>query len=234
MLSLSDFVIERIVFEARYPQNFLLWDRSGELWTQLGRLFPALTLVTAQPNNTQFETDGYSLLCSADALRITCKGEISFSSFKEAAASFFDSCVQTLRIDKIDRLGLRVIFAREYKAIGEAAEAAFSFGKLLKPSSDFFKTDGVPNLVDWRLSWQGSTVGVQLMVRTEDRKVNAQLPWELRSVATISVKNFCALVIDADYFTTAPLYRDQVSADEWLRSSDRSIRKGIEKELFND
>ena len=49
-INLNEFTPLSAVFEARYASQFLIWDRSGALWTGIAGTFPAISTKQAEPN----------------------------------------------------------------------------------------------------------------------------------------------------------------------------------------
>ena len=56
-LSFSDFRPILFVFEVRYPEAFLLWDRAGQVATQLQARYPVSRLNSAEPGKIVFICD---------------------------------------------------------------------------------------------------------------------------------------------------------------------------------
>ena len=232
MYTLSDFQIDRQILEARFPLNYLFWDRAGRLWTALARSFPDLKFVLANPNHTQFEAGNFFLVAEAGVLRVTSKDGVTFDQFEKETVNFCRIAVEVLEIEMFDRLGFRTIWIKYFSSRSKTTEAFREFGLLSVPDGNAFGIKEPPAQLETRLTWEGSNVGAILGLRTEKRRVDPQIPWEVRSQLKATSTEQCALVLDVDYFTTASLQRDQVDVREWINSSKMVVRKALAKEVF--
>ena len=67
-LDLAQFDIEKVSFEVRYENAYLLWDRAGLIWSQARTKWPAIIMKHAEPNDTTFSLDNrYELVVRLDS-----------------------------------------------------------------------------------------------------------------------------------------------------------------------
>jgi hypothetical protein len=232
MLSIDEFEVDRQVFEARFPLSFLLWDRSGEMWSLISRDFEDLKMVNASPINIQFESERFYLVAEPNLLRITSKDNTAYEEFEKKAQAFFRLIVKFLEIQTFTRLGLRTIWTKRFPAMIDARSALAGL-KLVTapdPKSLGFKDD-LPG-VDLKFTWDDAHHGVTLGIRSERRKAEPQIPWEVRTQIEFKAPEKYFLVVDADYYTVPQLRAGQVEVQEWLSSSHRVIKKALTKEVF--
>lgn len=232
MRSLSDFQLEQRVCEARMPQSFLFWDFSGRFWADIVRRVPDLRVLSANPGHTQFESDDFLLIAEPGLLRATAKGHLGHSEFQEKATEFFEVAIDLFKIDVFDRLGYRVIYGREYPSMKEASSAFGEFGLLSIPQPSPFGIAEQSSAMDARITWEDENVGATLGVRTERRNFQAVIPWEARDYIKTTNSQKSMLVIDVDRFTKKKLNRDQASLKEWIGTSEKFIKKSLERGLF--
>jgi hypothetical protein len=116
--------------------------------------------------------------------------------------------------------------------MSKATEAFMEFKLLSVPDGSAIGIKEVPNQLETRLTWEGDKVGAIMGLRTEKRRVEPQIPWEIRSRLKADSSEQCVLVLDVDYFTTTSLQRDQVDVKEWINSSRRVVQKALAKEVF--
>ncbi len=92
VLNLETFKFERAIFEVRYPAALLLWDRSGQLWTDAVEKWPGLMHVSAQPDKTVFKLEPYlEMTTEIGAARfIQHWPKLPLEEFAESSKSFFD------------------------------------------------------------------------------------------------------------------------------------------------
>lgn len=232
MLSLSDFKVDRQIFEARFPQSLLLWDRAGEMWTSISRNFENLKMVSAVPNNTQFETESFYLVVEPVLLRIVAKDDRSFDEFEKHANSFFRIVVDSLEIELFERLGIRTMWAKQFPTMSEASEALRSLDIFRKFKGESFGFEAPSATFDAKTTWEDRHNGAMLGLRTEKRRVEPQVPWEVRSQLSISTEERHLFIVDVDYHTVPKLQRDQIDVKEWISSSQRIVKKALAKEVF--
>lgn len=232
MLSLEDFKIDRQVFEAKYPPNYLLWDRSGEMWATIARDFDGLKLVSAVPNTTQFESASFYLVVEQEVLRITSKDDTPTEKLIENAQSFFKVVVRFLEIELFTRLGLRTIWGKRFGTLTEVREAIKDFQMVRDFRAEEFGLKPNPPGVDLKITSEDKENGITIGLRTEKRHMEPQIPWEFQSDYDWTPKDRFALVVDVDYFTVSQVRKDQLDAEEWIGSSLRRIKKGLAKEIF--
>jgi hypothetical protein len=232
MNTLSEFQVDRQIFEAKFPLNYLFWDRAGKLWTALARSFPEMKFVLADPNHTQFEAGNFYLAAEPGTLRFTSKDGLPFDLFEKGAVNFYRIAVDVLEIELFDRLGFRTIWIKEFPSLAKAAEAFCEFNLLSVPDGNAFGIKESPVQMETRLIWEGDKVGAIMGLHAEKRRVDPQIPWEVRSRLKAASSEQYVLVLDVDYFTTMSLQRNQVDVGEWISSSRRVVQKALVKEVF--
>lgn len=232
-LSLSNFQVDSQVCEARMPQNFLFWDLSGRLWTEMARVFPNLKAVNANPAHTEFEEGDFLLVAEPGVLRVTAKGTVALDEFLKRAAGFFEVGIEVLGFELFERLGYRIVFLREFPSIRAACEAFADLKVLSLPAEPPpFGIKEPPSALDTRITWESEETGTIMGLRAERRNVEPQIPWELRGQIKATGSERFLLVIDVDRYTRKRMVRDQLSVYEWITTSHKLIRRSLEKGLF--
>jgi hypothetical protein len=139
-LPFSSFHRTQAILELRFPDSYLLWDRSGALWRNIGRNFRSLKHQTTTPNqSTFFADDRFSMLVSLDPASITDnspKGAVDptidiFTAFAKAA-------IETLEVKTITRVGNRYLYGIECKSLQEARKKAQSSIPMAIPRRQLF------------------------------------------------------------------------------------------------
>lgn len=232
MLSLSDFEIDRQVFEARFPTAYLLWDRSGKLWRMMADDFPDMRLITAVPTAVQFESANFYLIVESGLLRITAKDNVPFDEFARLTSRFFRLTVETLEIRVFDRLGLRTIWAKNYSDLPKAAAAFRELGLLTELNGESFGLKAPLMGYEAKTIWEDGRNGVTFSCRSEKRHFEPQLPWDVRSTFPLKPVDRYLLIIDTDQYTMSEVRIDQLDIVEWLGSSQRTLKRAFSKELF--
>ncbi len=232
MISLPDFQVDRQIFEARFPQNFLFWDRAGHLWTAASRKLPGVKLVNVDPNHTQFEAGNFQYIAESGIIRVIAKDNEPFSEFEKLATIFFEIVVEFLDIEMFDRVALRTVWTKQYESTLKAVESFRELNLLSEPNGETFGIKTPPIGLDVKVTWEDERTGATLGCRTEKRKVEPIIPWDFRSQIKAASSVHYYLVLDVDYYTIAKVQRDQIDAREWISSSNRFVKKVVGKEMF--
>jgi hypothetical protein len=139
--------------------------------------------------------------------------------------------INVLGISVYQRIGFRQIWTKEYKTIEETVDAYESV-KISKSCSDIFSVNKRASAYNTLVQWEGKTLGASLSVRTERRKQEVQVPWEVRSLVKVESLEKFYLVIDVDYFTTVTLNNEQFNAGEWIRSAHKQVSEKVDSEVL--
>ena len=105
-LKFSDFKLQSVHFEARYEHAFLLWDRSGVIWSEMGKNAGNLKPNKAQPNKTQFSLDDrFNLAVEIDkAYIMDLEPDKKLGTFSELSKQLIDQICEHLHINFFKRL----------------------------------------------------------------------------------------------------------------------------------
>lgn len=232
MLSIDDFKIDRQVFEARFLPSYLLWDRSGEMWSLIVRDFDDLKLVNAVPNSVQFESDLYYLVVETNLLRITSRDNPSFEEFKKKTSSFLQAAIKFLDIEVFTRLGFRTIWNKEYSSMAETCDAFAELNLFRKFVPESFGLNKGNPTTEFKTTWEDARQGLTLMLRTEKRRADPQIPWEFRNVFNLKAVEKYVMAVDVDSYTVPQIRIEQLEISEWLNSSYRHSKKALKKGVF--
>lgn len=214
---LSSFILEQCVLETRFPQALALWDSAGALWRAIQEKWPDIRLVTAEPAKTSFQDGRTGFIIELKAARITVLGSAkSMDELSKIGRDFFRLTAQHLQLSLYERLGLRLIYFKEFKDREQAARAFHSLGLLKVPNSKKFEIEGQPVNQQYSLRWESDKKGALLNCRTETRKVDYDPPIESAQVFSPIHTERSGIVVDVDYYTVAPVEIGQVDMGEWM------------------
>jgi len=223
-LTIDDFKPFSVTCELRYKNAYLIYDRTGQVLEDLRGTFTDISVSTASPPQTAFTAEEGSFTLELGSCRFTSvRYENSAEKFAKQCKAFFDAVTNQLQIKVFTRIGLRYVARREFKTLDESKAALASMVLAnLKPTKRFNSSESPTEVV---FRWQDAEIGafVRLQAETTEIKFGAT-PELLEHVPKID-KKIHALTLDVDYYTVAPVERDQWNAIEWLQQKLRIIRK---------
>jgi hypothetical protein len=235
MLTANDLSLRRCTFEMRYDPTYLLWDRAGNLWTQVLTAYPeAKPFGEVRPNMAQF-TNGDNLF-SADlgkAYVIADKKNVERNAFVQTAATFADIVMNVLEINETTRLSFRAQFERRTK---DAKEAIELLTQVLSPNleSPISLTDLRIERLDETRQWKSKAADLTVRLRTEEQHLqvspNFGLPEEISRVLHFDDHRHY-VIADIDYAVTARASRGKLNFAEWIRQGWTIVHDGLPKLL---
>ncbi|MFZ3207368.1 MAG: hypothetical protein WA140_00820 [Geobacteraceae bacterium] len=114
-LNLDAFKLSQAIFEIQYNEAYLLWDKSGEIWSNVSREWPNLKIQKAEPNNTTLSVDNFQLSATLNKSNIIdLNPSSSLSEFITRTDKFIKIISNTLKIREYSRIGFRLIYVRKY------------------------------------------------------------------------------------------------------------------------
>jgi hypothetical protein len=139
-LPLDTFVLEQAVLEIRYDNAYIFWDRSGRLWQEMVKAEEDLRPLETQPNRTSFAiARDYQLSANIESSRVNAYfPNRDLQAFMQKCDAFFQIVLGTLDVDGLRRVGLRLIYSREYPRITDAAKAIRSLNLVVLPQGKHF------------------------------------------------------------------------------------------------
>jgi len=235
-LDFSLFKPEQAIFQITQPVAFKLWDKAGEVWSEIKAKMPELKMNTAEPNKTIFQL-GNSLEYSIeiDKCRVNqFNPKATFADFIEKTEYFVEMVTTKLDIDFYNRLGFRTIYFKEFKT-KKAASDAMSKLKIFNLKFDnLFKIDGNVYYPKLTFRWEGKSIGARIEIRAEKRNLDFTPPqpdWHAIKAKHLEKHG---VVFDVDYYTLEPVAAGQLNVSEWLKLSSKLIKKDAEKILGNE
>jgi hypothetical protein len=227
MLDWDDFRSESVTIELRYPPAFALWDVAGRIWGEILGKFPDLRLASVMPNQQVFESPRLRGSVELEVCRFMSVPPKPEFQATEATQVMFEACARLLRFHEITRLGFRMVRTLPFPSAADSinfVQKTMSV-PLLKP------LDGGRRVTAFNLTekQEDDTSGLTAIIRVEQREIKISFPWEIQgrlpsNVPTTLEKEFL-VVLDSDYFTTAPVEPEVVNISEWSRQATRSIKK---------
>ena len=229
-LTFDDFKPFTITCELRYPNAYVIYDRTGSILSELKASFTNINVSAASPQQTAFTSEEGSFHLELAASRFTSgRPDRNAESFTKHCKIYFDVVVEQLEIDVFSRIGLRYILRKEYKSLSDA-HGALAGAKLFnfEPTKRFNSSESP---IEVLFRWEDTQIGAFVRLKAETADVKVNIAPELKSeIPDFSNKKFI-LTLDIDYYTMASVRREQMNLEEWLPQKARTIRKEVDELL---
>jgi uncharacterized protein (TIGR04255 family) len=231
-LTIDDFKPFSVTCELRYKNAYLIYDRTGQVLEDLRADFTDISVSTAGPAQTAFTAEEGSLTLELGASRFTSvRFDNNAERFAKHCKAFFDVVSDQFRVNVFTRIGLRYIARKEFKTLNESKAALASMALAnLKPTKRFNSSESP---IEVLFRWEDAEIGAFSRLRAETLDIKfASTPELLDHVPKID-KTMHVLTLDIDYYTVAPVERDQWNALEWLPQKLRIIKKEADSIIRN-
>jgi hypothetical protein len=227
-MHLDDLELRIATFEIRYDPSFLVWDRSGTLWTALREKFPQLTVAQAAPNEVLAQEGNKRFSAGAEkAFLMTILPETMPGDFPDQAAMFTKIVSDTLDLKSFTRVGFRTVYFKRFAEGKDAADAMLKLGLLVVPQGRHFGIDDGASLQpEYSVRIEGEALGYTVRVKAQEITINIDLPPELaRDDIKSGKETKHELIFDIDYYTTATVLLSQLRVSDWIQQVFHGIRR---------
>lgn len=223
-LTIDDFKPVTVTCELRYENAYRAYDQTGQILEDLREGFTDIKVSLASPPQTDFTAEEGNFTLSIATSRLTASRHYAEpETFGKHCKNFFDVVGDRLGLTVFTRIGLRYILRRDYKTEDDAKAALASLGLAnLSPPKRFNSSDS-PTEIAFR--WEDSQIGALVRLKAEKVEIKLAVPPELEDTLKPVDKKQTFLTFDVDYYTVAPVNRDQWNPEEWIPQKLRIIRK---------
>jgi hypothetical protein len=236
-LDLDQFTLWKATFEARTALNFLQWDRSGLIASELYRKRPTFEVSSAAPDKIVFK-DGKLTFAVAfkppeehTSIAVTEESpHQSLNGLIEAVEQIINVTSSCLEFDEFNRIGLRLMFVKEYKSLSDATEALLKTNLLQYPPGPHFGVDGTPAHPSYILKWEDGKKGAMVHLTVEKRKVEFNPPADWDGISGFK-KEINRILFDFDSYTIAKVNLSQLTIADWITNAVRLNRRDSGKFL---
>ncbi len=232
-LSLSEFEFERGVVEIRYPNGYLFWDRAGAIWHDAVNKRAELEFISAEPAKTSFRLGPkYQLDAEIAQARVTAfRPDSSLTGVSEIAKIFFDDVVRHLQIVVLSRIGLRCLLFKEFATPDEATAALFQTGLCALPQGPIFSHKAGTPQIDFTVRMEDDVKGTMFHLAYQKREFVSYPPVEIQKRVEPLKLSFQGVLLDVDFYTTAPVQVAQFGVHEWIEQCVHLLRRDTDKLL---
>jgi uncharacterized protein (TIGR04255 family) len=226
-LTIDDFKPFSVTCELRYKNAYLIYDRTGQVIEDVRESFTDINVSTSSPQQTAWVTNEGTLTLELGACRvISTRPDKNAEAFAKHCKAFFDAVTHHLQIGVFTRIGLRYILRKEYKTLDESKAALASMMLAnLKPTKRFNSSDSPTEIL---FRWEDSQIGAFVRLKAEMVELKATVPPEFQDIVPKIDKKINGLTLDIDYYTVAPVDREQWNSQEWLPEKMRLVRKEVD------
>jgi len=223
-LTIDDFKPFSVTCELRYKNAFLIYDRTGQVLQDIKNNFTNIAVTSGSPQQTAWVAEEGSFTLELGACRFTANRlDKNGESFAKHCEVFFDAVATQMEIGVFTRIGLRYIARRECKSLDEAKTAIASMSLAnLKPTRRFNSSDSPTEIL---FRWEDKEIGAFVRLKAETAEIKLSAPPEMSEYVPKIDKEISFVTLDVDYYTVAPVEREQWNPLEWVPQKLRTIRK---------
>jgi hypothetical protein len=227
-LTIAEFTVDRIVLEVRYQTALLLWDRSGALWTDLGKKHPSIANRSARPEQTVFGIDR-DLQLTVELEKAIIEADeppANLQQFQAVADDFFQVLADTLQVKVFSRVGCRVIFFKRYKSKNEAADAVGASHHMRLPTGRHLDVDGRIVRTGFVFQMEDDTLGATVRLDSDGRRIEFRPPFGVKEVPAVDDIQH-GVTLDVDWYSHRAVTVGAFRPSEWVNQTMHRIRRDV-------
>lgn len=133
----------------------MLWDRAGAVGVGFRQVWDDIDLTGAEPGKLTFRLRDVELIVELERSRVTAHfPNIDLKDFVAVLKPFIDNIQANLAVHEYSRIGMRLIFAKNFPSLTDATAALMTLKRVALPSEKFFGLEGAPRNVDCAIRWE--------------------------------------------------------------------------------
>jgi hypothetical protein len=223
MKSLDALSIQQCVFELRYSNAYLLWDRVGSIWTAMVATNPNLKPTLIQPTQQVFEADTLQIHVDSASMRVVSRDAEGIDIVTKNSSRLYKIVCENAKLDRFTRAGFRLVQSKVFDAPAKAMNFLTS---LISDQQNISVLGEESRKVGFVRGSRFETdkAGLLTSLRVEDREFNFAVPWDNRPQfqAKLAWKEWL-VVADADYYTIGAIERESFDVETWVRQASVTI-----------
>lgn len=226
MLTFDQLTLKQATIEIRYDNAYLLWDRSGLVWSEITKERPSAKMVKAEPMVSAFTLDDrFELTVTLDkAHLVDHTANSSLKEFTELAGTFIDIVTKSLEINKFTRIGFRVIYNKYFENKFAAADALMSTKLLSGPEGKHFNIQGKISMPTYSLVWEGESTALRAVLTARNKKIDFDVTPGLEELSSVHIEK-PEVVYDVDYYTLSHILKGQFNTRDWITQAYHLIKR---------
>lgn len=227
-MDINQFSVRSLAFEIRYPPAFIIWDRSGMIWSDVSKRWKKIQPRDVKPNNVRYLIDEHaelSIALETSAITIAKRDKaiddlLPFCSFIEHHVN------NTLDVVEYKRIGFREVYFIKYENIDQAVENFMSTGVLKQISGKHFGIDGKISLPECVIRFENENLGCAVRFFTQTNTATLEVPPGEEDIKSLKLERH-ELILDCDYYTKVSTTVGQIKIENWVRQAHQVIRRDV-------
>lgn len=213
-MEISDFKIRQVVFEIRYDDAYILWDRAGSIAEEITKLWPGAKITEGAPNKQSLKSDDATIVTGIRSSHVAVVGPNSILQFAAQIEETVNVWVRSLNLTKFSRVGTRIMYARAYDSIESASKAIVNLGLVRTPAAPIFNHKNELHQTDIRLLWQDDVSQTQVIIKPEH--YDLEIPGLPDNPAEKQTKTADVMLLDIDRATRGTVELSKFRVSDWL------------------
>lgn len=222
-----------LIFQIKYADAYLLWDRAGIVSQGICKIWPNLVLKEALPKQQVLTGEGVTVQTGLTSSTITLVGEKVFEqknilNLKETVELWRD----ILELGDLTRVSTRTQFIKKYSTLKEANVDLLALNLVRWPKDKVFDQpmESDRNGLEIAFRFEDSNAFAVLRLKAEELKVEVDLDGRFFDQTKIE-KSQMHILIDFDRGLLGATSAAKFRADEWIKGYQHLLRRDIEKIL---
>jgi hypothetical protein len=224
----SSFRRTQVIFEVRFDENYLVWDRSGVVWRNVGRNFKNLKSQSASPNQVTFMGDDqFVMAVTPDRASITDhRPQGGIDGTIEPLATFVRTVIENLDVTVLTRVGNRYLYSIECKSLEEARRKAQAATPLAVPKKKLFSIEPARIAPSFKIEGDDGELGYIAQIYPREQRIGFSPPPDAAAIGLEKVEKISSeLTFDIDFFTKKPIPVSGFDAKSWLQGWHKTITR---------
>jgi hypothetical protein len=225
-IDLSNLKLTQATMEIRFQNAYILWDRTGLVWSKASSEWPNIKMGKADPMVTTFTLDDrYEIALKLDrAHLVDMQPSSSLKELMENSEIFVNLVADCLDITEFTRLGFRLIFSKKFQDKTEAANALILTKVMSVPIGKHFNIEGQVLMPEYSLKWEGESTGVRVKLSAQDKKIDLNVVPGVEEITPLHIQH-SEIVYDIDYYTLKNTKRGQLNVKEWISQAYHLVKR---------
>jgi hypothetical protein len=230
-IDLDQFTLWTATFEVRYDTAFLLWDHVGSVWAEVKKQYPETAVEQASPNQVRVAVDDRTQgVVSVDRAFFTVsKPKSDLRELQSLADVFFPVLFERIDISTLTRIGLRVIYGKEFTGRRAAADFLATQVPLPNLKGKYLNVEGSIFDPETYFVYEGEALAFSIRVKAQEMNIKLTVPVEFEDLLSAAKGRRSTATVDIDYFahgaTPVASFSAAALIEGWLHLIRRDIRK---------
>lgn len=232
---LDSFKTHTLVFQLRYAEAFLLWDRAGAIAKAMAVIWPDLKLAEGAPNQQILASPVCQINTGLSQATITIRGDSVLQSGPlKKIFETFGVWRSHLELTDLTRLSARVVFAKNFDEIADANRSLLDLKLIRLPNEKVFDqpADSGKNGAEIMYRFEDEKSFAFVRIRSEKRTMDFKGDSDF--MTDHITKSICRLLIDFDRGSVGIIEAKKINISEWFKGYLHVMRRDIDKVLVMD